>query len=268
MAERPLADGDILALTEDGLRALLAPGTTLAAPELEVLVLVDGQSTAARIARRAQSASRPTMHARLASLVEDGYLRITEDPFGGMIDPGDYFKSSTRSERALDEADAAFLTQSGYSVNLARSIASKEPASNGERPLSVLVVDDDPDISALLQKYLKLEGLDVRMAATPEEVVVALRARPSPDLVLLDLDFPRVDGFQILARIRKHPVLGAQRVIMLTGTATREVVLKGLLLGADGHVTKPFKIHALVRAVKTVLGLAFDPNEQDWDLSL
>jgi CheY-like chemotaxis protein len=267
MAERPLADGDILALTEEGLRALHVPGTTLSAPQLEVLILVDGQSTAARIARRAQPSSRPTMHARLDALVELGHLRITEDPFGGMIDPGDYFKSSKRSERALDEADAAFLSQSGYSVNLARSTASK-PATDGGRPLSVLVVDDDPDISALLQKYLKLEGLQVRMAATPEEVVVALRARPSPDLILLDLDFPRIDGFQILARIRQHPVLGAQPVIMLTGTATREVVLKGLLLGADGHVTKPFKIHALVRAVKTALGLPFDPDEQDWDLSL
>jgi DNA-binding response OmpR family regulator len=55
---------------------------------------------------------------------------------------------------------------------------------------------------------------------------------------------------------------------MLTATATREVALRGILGGADGHVTKPFQIHPLVRAVKAVLGLKYDPREQDWDLSL
>lgn len=68
--------------------------------------------------------------------------------------------------------------------------------------------------------------------------------------------------------MRAHPVLKCVPVIMFTATATREVVLKSLLHHADGHITKPFRIHALVRAVKAALGLRFDPNAEDWDLSL
>ena len=89
-----------------------------------------------------------------------------------------------------------------------------------------------------------------------------------PDLILLDVGLIDMDGFHVLDRIRTHPRVGKLPVVMLTATATREVALRGILGGADGHVTKPFQIHPLVRAVKAVLGLEYDPREQDWDLSL
>jgi two-component system, OmpR family, response regulator len=66
---------------------------------------------------------------------------------------------------------------------------------------------------------------------------------------------PDADGFDILLRVRQHPVLKDVPVIMLTGKATREAVLKGIAAGADGYITKPFEPHALLRAVRTVLGL-------------
>jgi DNA-binding response OmpR family regulator len=88
-----------------------------------------------------------------------------------------------------------------------------------------------------------------------------------PDLVLLDVSLPDADGFDILARMRQHPVLRAVPVIMVTAAATREAVLRGIQGGADGYVTKPFQIHPLVRAVKEVLGLKYDPGDPDWDFA-
>lgn len=270
-----LDENAVLALTEDGERELREPGTTLGAVQLEALVLIDGWSTVAQVAKRARGAPREAVRTGLSELVERNLVRIVSGPDSNYIDPGDFFTSKAgradapagEQAKAEAEADAEFLRQNGYCVNMARRGAAERKRADG-RNLTVLVIDDDPDIGALLHKYLKLEGLDTRMAANRDEIVDALRRPPRPDLILLDVDLPGLDGFHVLSRLREHPALSALPVIMLTGTATREVVLKGLLGGADGHITKPFKIHALVRAVKAVLGLKYDPREQDWDLSL
>ena len=132
----------------------------------------------------------------------------------------------------------------------------------------VLVIDDDPDICNLLQMYLKLEGFDSRAAGNREQILAELRRAPLPDAVILDVHLPDADGFDILHRKREHPVLKGLPILMLTGEATREAALKGILGGADGFVTKPFDIHHLVRAVKAVLGLLEGKAGQDWDYSL
>ena len=269
-----LDDADVVALTEKGERDLLEPGTTLTQAQLEVLILMDGHASVTQIRKRARGAAKKNLSARLGELIEMGLVRVSIPGGDGGIDPGDYFTLKTPARRpaaeqvvgALADADTAFLRQNGYCVNLARRGAARSRPT--DRELKVLIVDDDPDIGALLRKYLKLEGLDTRMAGTPEEIEVAFREGSLPDLVLLDVQLGRIDGFHVLAKMREHPAIKAIPVIMLTGTANREVVLQGLLGGADGHVTKPFKIHPMVRAVKAVLGLDYDPNEQDWDQSL
>lgn len=124
----------------------------------------------------------------------------------------------------------------------------------GEK-LGVLVVEDDPDLIKLLRMYLRLEGFAPRTAAGREEITAAFRQPPKPDLVLLDVALPDADGFDVLAKMRQHPALKAIPVIMLTGKDNREAVLNGLVLGADGYVTKPFEIDVLVKAVKAVLGV-------------
>jgi two-component system OmpR family response regulator len=118
------------------------------------------------------------------------------------------------------------------------------------------VVEDDPDLAKLLKTYLKLEGIETVVAANRAEVGEALRRPSVPDLVLLDVQLPDLDGFDVLLRIRAHPLLRLVPVIMLTGEATRAAVLKGLHGGADGYVTKPFQIDVVIKAVQTVLGPA------------
>lgn len=132
----------------------------------------------------------------------------------------------------------------------------------------VLVVDDDPDMAAFFARMLAKEGM---RADTLHDGAAALRqvmASP-PDLVLLDVMLPDADGFDILMRMRQHPVLKRVPVVMLTGKATRQAVIKGLAAGADGYLTKPFEPDAVMRAVRTVLGVeeqaaAAEPANDPW----
>ncbi len=93
-------------------------------------------------------------------------------------------------------------------------------------------------------------------ASNRAEVIAEFQRPPLPDLVLLDVVLPDADGFDILIRMRQHPVLKSVPVMMLTAKATREAVLKGLAGGADGYITKPFEADGLIKAIKSVLGLA------------
>ena len=269
-------DKAILALTQKGERELREPGTTLAPAQLEALVLIDGLSTAAQVVKRASNVAPDMLRASLSELIGKGFVSVVADQTSDALDPGDFFTIEPAhtlipeaGEQAQTEADAdtEFLRRNGYCVNMARRPAVEHKPVEG-RKLMVFVVDDDPDICNLLQMYLKLEGFDTCTAANREEIVTVFRHTPLPDLVLLDVWLTDVNGFDVLAKMRQHPVLKKLPVIMLTAEATRAAVLKGILGGADGYITKPFQIHPLVKAVKTVLGLKHDPKNQDWDYSL
>ncbi|MBS1197975.1 MAG: response regulator [Proteobacteria bacterium] len=240
---------------------------------LEALVLIDGRANVAQVVERASGA---VLRASLKELVSKGLATVLTETNSDAIDPGDFFTLAVEhiDVPALDgrfhaEADShtEYLRKNGYYVNMARRSAVRRESID-ERKLTVLVVDDDQDIRNLLRMFLKLEGIDTRMAVNREEVIAAFRQLPLPDIVLLDVSLKDVNGFDILAKMRQHPVLKGLPVIMLTASATREAVLKGIHFGADGYITKPFEIHALIRAVKAVLGLKLDDPSQDWDYSL
>lgn len=271
-----LDDSAILALTNVGEHDLHEAGTTLEPRHLQALVLIDGETTVAQVLKRAQDKPPDALRKTLEELVEKGYVSALDHSASDALDAGDFFTSAATHAEAAEPgeedhaealATAEFLHQNGYSVNVARRPKVKHRFPKGRRPM-VLVVDDDPDICSLLGTYLRMEGFETRSAASRDEIVAELRRAPLPDLVLLDVWLPDVNGFDVLARMRQHPVLKGLPVIMLTGDATREAVLKGIMGGADGYITKPFDIHHMVRAVKAVLGLTSDPNAQDWDYSL
>ena len=118
----------------------------------------------------------------------------------------------------------------------------------------LLVVDDEATVRELLSAALRFAGFHVTSAASAGEAVAAATAEP-PDLVLLDVMLPDADGFDILLRMRQHPALKHIPVVMLTGKATRQAVIKGLVAGADGYLTKPYDPEAVLRAVRTTLGV-------------
>lgn len=273
---RAIIASDILTLTKDGERELREPGTTLPAALLEALVLIDGQSTAAQVLARASSAAPDVLRTSVCDLVGRGLVGIVSVSDSDVIDAGDFFTLDSAAsdhvdfgEQARGEADSntEFLRQNGYYVNMARRASIKREYSSGYK-VTVLVIDDDPDICKLLRMYLKLEKIETRTAMNLPEIVAAFQRPPLPDLVLLDVSLKDANGFDILAKMRQHPVLMGMPVIMLTASATREAVLRGIAGGADGYVTKPFQIHPLIRAVKLVLGLKADDPTKDWDYSL
>jgi DNA-binding response OmpR family regulator len=103
---------------------------------------------------------------------------------------------------------------------------------------------------------LAKSGFLTRFARNRGEINAEFNKPPLPDLVLLDVSLPDADGFQILERIRSNQKILKIPVIMMTGKSEVTDVARGLSLGADGYVTKPFKISGLVSAVNTVLGIA------------
>jgi two-component system OmpR family response regulator len=275
MPEAP-DDSTILVLTRDGENELHEAGTQLLPTQLEALVLIDGRASLSEVVKRAPATQQEAVRASLLELVDKGFVSGKDQLQPDGFDPGDFFTSVQSRPRAVEpgheaEAEAAanerFLRENGFCVNVARRSAAKRQRDKASRPM-VLVIDDDTDICGLLQMYLKLEGFDSRAAGNREQILAELRRAPLPDAVILDVHLPDADGFDVLHRMRGHPALKGLPILMLTGEATREAVLKGILGGADGFVTKPFDIHHLVRAVKAVLGLLEGKAGQDWDYSL
>ena len=116
----------------------------------------------------------------------------------------------------------------------------------------ILIIDDDPDILQFVRMNLELEGLVVTTAEGGNAGLAAAKESP-PDLVLLDVMMPEVDGLAVLRRLRTSPPTMNVPVILLTAKALAEDRLAGLELGADDYITKPFDLEELIARVKTVL---------------
>ena len=117
----------------------------------------------------------------------------------------------------------------------------------------ILVVEDDSTIRTILEMALLGAGFkDLKSVARGDEGLAEAR-RMRPDLVLLDLMLPGLDGFTVATRIRETPELAATRIIMLTARTQNEDIVRGLACGADDYVTKPFDRLVLLARVRAVL---------------
>ncbi len=114
----------------------------------------------------------------------------------------------------------------------------------------VLVVDDEPNIRALLSATLRLVEFDVQAAATGAEALTAADAF-QPDLVVLDVMLPDVDGFEVARRLRDHG--RTTPVLFLTARHAVEDRISGLTVGADDYVTKPFSLEEVVLRIRAIL---------------
>ncbi len=119
----------------------------------------------------------------------------------------------------------------------------------------VLVVDDEPNIVLSLEFLMQEAGFEVTTAKDGETALESVAAAP-PDLVLLDISLPGIGGFDVLERLRADPDLARLPIIMLTAHGREVEREKGLALGADDYVTKPFSTRELVERVKALLGEA------------
>jgi DNA-binding response OmpR family regulator len=116
-------------------------------------------------------------------------------------------------------------------------------------PMKILVVDDDPDIVRLLKYFLEAKGRQVQTASTGAEALELFKREP-PDLVILDVMLPGMDGWAVLQKIRESSQVP---VLMLTGKDAPTDKAKGLLSGADDYIAKPFDLAELEARIVAVM---------------
>jgi len=121
-----------------------------------------------------------------------------------------------------------------------------------DTPYQLLIVEDEPDTSAMLQECFSLQGYQVRVTAWGEEAIAHCRKAP-PDLILLDVQLPGMDGYEVYARVRRQLRTRHTPVIFLTERRGRDDKLTGLRLGAVDYMTKPFDLEELSLRVRNAL---------------
>lgn len=117
---------------------------------------------------------------------------------------------------------------------------------------SVLIVDDEPNIVLSLEFLMKKAGYDVAVARSGEAALSAVAEAP-PDLVLLDVMIPERNGFDVCQAIRANPDWQNVKIVMLTAKGREIEREKGMALGADDYITKPFSTREVVRRVRQLL---------------
>jgi CheY-like chemotaxis protein len=258
-------DKHVYALTARGSRELKSAATSLTALELKLLVLIDGQSPVSRLVKVFSAQPKPELLDTLLKLKQNGFIADAGGEGGegdGSIEATGFFtrpvfpESKEAGAAAASQSDETLqlLRKNGYVARIAKRAAEERRLAKDEK-IHVLVIEDDEHLAKLLRMFLVMHEFVPRMAANRDGITAALRLAPKPDVVLLDLTLPDIDGFEVLLRMKQHPVLKSTPVIVMTAKATREAVLKGLACGADGYITKPFDVDVISHAVKSVLGL-------------
>lgn len=123
---------------------------------------------------------------------------------------------------------------------------------SGRVQMRILVVDDEPDILELVQYNLAREHYDVVCVESGEEALVQVYATP-PDLIVLDLMLPGVNGLEVCRTLKRHPRMAAIPVVILTARGEEADIVAGLELGADDYLTKPFSPRVLLARIRAVL---------------
>jgi DNA-binding response OmpR family regulator len=118
----------------------------------------------------------------------------------------------------------------------------------------ILIVDDEPNIVLSLDYLMRREGFEVAVAGDGEAALQAV-AGQAPDLVILDLMLPKVNGFDVCTRLRADVRWQGLKILMLTAKGREAEISKGLAVGADAYVTKPFSTKDLVAEVKRLLAV-------------
>ena len=119
-------------------------------------------------------------------------------------------------------------------------------------PATILIVDDEPNIIVPLQFLMEQSGYRVLVAQSGEEAIESIM-QYQPDLILLDIMLPGIDGFEVCEIVRLNPDWRHTRIIFLTAKGRDVEIAKGMVLGADAYITKPFSNSDVVQQVKSLL---------------
>jgi CheY-like chemotaxis protein len=261
-ANIPVYPLDVFVPTEAGEAQVRGGATELPREALALLVQMDGKATVGDLEQKTPDLASAALRDLLRSMLAAGLIRAPTISETDGLDFSAFFAAAGSGEETLvavrssaakeAETGAPQLAKDGYYVSIARKAVTAGSPRRGGKWIA-LAIEDDPDMALLVRKLLEEAGFEVRTAANRDQAVAALREMP--DLVLLDVMLPDVNGFDILKRMKAHPALKAVPVIMLTAEAKRESVMRGIAGGADGYITKPFERERLLAGVRAVLGI-------------
>ena len=128
-------------------------------------------------------------------------------------------------------------------------------------PKEILIVDDEPSIVVPIQFLMEQLGYNVLVAENGEDALDIIY-KYKPDLILLDIMLPRIDGYEVCEIVRLDPRYRDIKIIFITAKGREVEIAKGLALGADAYITKPFSNTELVSKVKELLALSHETAEK------
>lgn len=199
----------------------------------------------------------------LEELVELGYLdhAAPADPLD--LDFTAYFAKGPAVAAEVLAEDAGKLENDARTAGSALSrsgaffhqerLKNRAPSQKKPQDTVVMIVEDDPDQMALADLRVSMAGYRVRVANRAARLLEELKKDPQLDILLLDVMLPDGNGFDMLAKFRRHPGFALLPIVMLTSQDQVADIKKGLALGADGYVTKPYSKSILIDAVSKVL---------------
>lgn len=156
----------------------------------------------------------------------------------------------------LSQLALAVGARAAQELGSAGAYLAKTKRSQLAKPRSetvILIVEDDPDQMALADLRVTMAGYQVRAADSVQQLVRSLMEQGRPDLLLLDVMLPDGDGFDVLAKLRRHSEYASLPVVLLTAKNEPADIARGLALGADGYVTKPYSKSVLAGVIAGVL---------------
>ena len=248
----------IYRLTASGRDAWESQDAAVPADYRRLLWLMDFHGHGALMREVLMSAPRHVLDEWLAEMEE---LGLIEQVPAGHEEEQDFALPRGDKTLALEQARlqqeaqaaGAALQRTGAYLALDRlkylRITPKPPGET-----EILVVEDDPDQLALADLRMTMAGYRVRVATSLNAFLQSMFDDGAPDLMLLDVELPDGNGFEILTRMRRHKVLSTLPIIMLTVRSEPADIGRGLALGADGYVTKPYTKNILADVVGRVLG--------------
>ena len=251
--------------TAAGDEALRSVDTAIPVDYRRILCVVEGDTHTNVIRGRLRRYRDSLIDAWLVELEELGFIETARtsaaydldfQPLSESAPVGDLIEFPDELQQIADEARAAGEALHGTGAYLAAErLQNREPLAKEPSQITVLLVEDDPDQAALADLRISMAGYRVRLARSRRETLAELATQAPADVVLLDAMLPDGSGFEILAGMRRHARFAMVPVILLTALDSAEDIRRGLDLGADGYMTKPYSKDVLVDTIRKVLRL-------------
>ena len=259
-----MAQDSVFRRTDTGEKAMRGQAGQIAPELIRVLALVSGDTHFDLIKKRAIRMPEPDLRAALDRLVTGGFLVASGAKSEHDLDFTAHFDKPLNAPALSEDEKRSIamaatdghdvLTKTGSFLRMGGDSAMTTLGKSWTE-ITVLIIEDDEIQARFAQNIIMKAGFKQRHAGTREEIIGELNKSPLPDCVLLDIELPGTNGFDILARMRQHPRLKPVPVIMLTAMASQQDVYRGISLGAAAYVSKPYKKQTLVDTIVKTLGL-------------